>query len=316
MIPTLSFDPSVILLVFGVLLLLLLGIGVLRDRTRDPLRAIQSYTQDPAASREAAQPVSTGSWEYKARLVFARYKIDVSGWERLALLILYVLLALPLYIAMRAFLFLPTVIAGLGGLIVVVFVVQGLLEHAWDRMRREIEQDIPTLMIRLSGMIQATPNVLESLDEVTQSLDPRRPLQSWMQRLVVQTQARGMSAFDELEAEAQTISSALLLAVVQIRNLWQSGGSGYVESFRLVADHLAELMKTRAMAYAKAGRSGNLSRIIVISALISLSGIMRNPTTRDMFLAIPATRLGLVVFFGWGGLGWFYIRSIIQKVTE
>lgn len=316
MIPNISFDPAVILLIVGVLLLLLLGFGLLRDRARDPNRAIREYTQPPNAGGQETRPVPLGSWEYKARLVFSRYQIDVSGREFLALIGLYVLLAIPLFIAMQSFLFLPTVIAALGGLIVAVFVVQGLLASAWDRMRREIEQDIPTLMIRLSGMIQASPNVLESLDEVANSLDPRRPLQGWMQRLVMQTQAQGVNAFDDLEAEAQMISSALLLAVVQIRNLWLSGGSGYVESFRLVADHLAELMKTRALAYAKAGRSGGLARIIVISALVSLSGIMGNPTTRDMFLAIPATRLGLVGFFLWGGFGWFYIRSLIQKVTE
>ena len=308
-------NPSIIFLLAGIFILGVVILTLLRARARDPLRILDAYQSSNAIPSNRIKAPVTGSMVHRARLVFGRFKIDVSGRERLSLTILYLILVGLLYPILITIIHLPVMIAGAGAMIAAAFVVQVLLGSAWDRMRREIEKDIPTLMIRLSGMIQASPNVLESLDEVTKSLDSDRPLYTWMRGLVVETQERGISAFDELERDAEMISSSLILAVVQIRRLWESGGSGYIKSFRLIADHLSELMNTRALAYAKSGRSGNLARIIIAAAVISLSGIMNNPTSRAMFMSNPVTRLGLVAFFVWGGFGWFYIRSILRSVT-
>ena len=305
------------LLIVGLPLLAAVIIAWLRERAHSPERAWEAYhpslgeQETPAHSRRAA----IGSLEHKTRLAFRHLGVDVSGYETLALGLLYVLVAALLILGLQTLLHLPMGIAATGGLILAGFVEQGILSSAWDAMRRDIEKDIPTLMLRLSGMIQASPNVLESLDEAARSLDARRPLRGWLEYWINEIQGRGVSAFEDMEKEAERLSPSLILAVVQIWRLWESGGSGYIESFRLVADHLSELMATRALAYAKAGRSGNLARIIVAAALISLSAIMNNPTSRDLFLLNPVTRIGLVFFFLWGGFGWFYIRTILQQVT-
>ena len=315
MIPNLAVDPSTILLAAGLILLMGVLAAARRAWVRDPVRALDAYLGQHEAGADPARVAAVASTHHKARLAFQRFKIDVSGRERFYLVVLYLILVVVIYPVLAAVLRLPPGIAGVGALISAGFVEQAILASAWDRMRREIEQDIPTLMIRLSGMIQASPNVLESLDEVAQSLDLERPLHHWISRLVTETQARGIAAFEEMEQEAEVISLTLILAVVQIRRLWESGGSGYVDSFRLIATHLSELMNTRAMAYAKSGRSGNLARIIMVSAAFSLTMILRNPTTRGLFLANPVATAGLMLFFAWAGFGWFYIRSILRSVT-
>ena len=299
------------------LLLLLLALWLLwRQRNQDPVRILRAYSDNPAPDEAEQVCPKLGSWQHKARLAFGRFKVDVSGFEAWALALVYVVLAVLIAAGLASLMRFPQPIAALGGLSGAGFALAAWLSKAWDRMQRQVEKELPTMMIRLSGMIQATPNVLESLDEVTQSLDPDKPLQGWMERLIVSVQAEGVSAFEAMEAEAALISPALVLAIVQVRRLWQSGGSGYVEAFRMVADHLSELMSTRAMAYAKAGRGSNLATIIVLAAVFSLTVILRGSSSRDLFLSNPMTRLGLGVYFLWGGLGWFYIRSILKSVTE
>jgi Flp pilus assembly protein TadB len=310
-----TLDISTILLVAGLFVLVLAFWLLWRQRATDPSRVLRAYSGSDDDNEKGNHPLVVGSWEHKARLAFGRFKINVSGAEGMALFLFYGFLATLIAAGLGLVMRLPTLVTILGALIGAGFGLAVALNKTWDRMQRELEKELPTLMIRLSGMIQAAPNVLESLDQVTQSLDPDKPLRTWMARLVHSAQAEGTSAFDAMEKEATAISPALVLAVVQIRRLWQSGGSGYVDAFRMVAEHLSELMNTRAMAYAKAGRGSNLALLIVGAASLSLTVILRGGTTRDLFLANPVSRLGLVAYFLWGGLGWFYIRSILKSVT-
>jgi Flp pilus assembly protein TadB len=310
-----TLDTSTIFLIAAIFIILIVVLLYWRQRAADPSRVLRAYSSSDDDNEKGNHPLVVGSWEHKARLAFGRLGIDVAGMEAFAVAGFYLVLATLIAAGLGLVMMLPTLVTILGALIGAGFGLAVALNKAWDRMQRELEKELPTLMIRLSGMIQAAPNVLESLDQVTQSLDPDKPLRTWMARLVHSAQAEGTSAFDAMEKEATVISPALVLAVVQIRRLWQSGGSGYVDAFRMVAEHLSELMNTRAMAYAKAGRGSNLALLIVGAASLSLTVILRGGTTRDLFLANPVSRLGLVAYFLWGGLGWFYIRSILKSVT-
>ncbi len=311
-----NLDYTLLLLCTGSVLLIAALAAWVNELRLSPERALERYlaSRRRGGKREPRQHV-VGSWQHKTQLAFERLRLGVHGWETLALAVVFAALFVASVWVMRRLLQLPAGIALSGGVIVGTFGVHGMLTSAWDRMCREIDKDIPTLMLRLSGMIQAAPNVLDSLDEAAHSLDHNRPLRPWLLRWVTEIQEHGIAAFDAMQAEAGRISSSLLLVTVEIRRLWESGGSGYVESFRLVADHLSDLMNTRAMAYAKSGRSGNLARIIIFSAIVSLSFIMNNPTSRALFLSNPLTRIGLVFFFLWAGIGWLYVRSILRSVT-
>ena len=46
----------------------------------------------------------------------------------------------------------------------------------------------------------------------------------------------GKKGLDEMQAEASDISSSLLLVVVEIGRLWETGGQGYAQSFQMVSE--------------------------------------------------------------------------------
>jgi Flp pilus assembly protein TadB len=280
------------------------------ERWRGPEKAMAQFSGQ-ATGRNA---ILIGTWEYKVQILFKRYRLDVSGQEHLAFVVVVVLLGVLVTLGLRT-VGLPPV-TWPGGLVVAFIVARGLVSGAWDKMTQDIEKEIPTMLIRFSGMVQATPNVLQALDEIGQSLDPDKPLKEWLLRMVDDIQAQGVGGLDAMETEAQAMSPALLLAVIQIRRIWETGGKGHIDALRMVSDHLSELVATRSLAQAKAGRSWGTARIIVFSSVVSLGFILNNPASQQIFLRNPLTQLGLVAMLVWGGFGLAYINNLIRKVTE
>ncbi|MCU0486281.1 MAG: hypothetical protein MUC85_09255 [Anaerolineales bacterium] len=80
-----------------------------------------------------------------------------------------------------------------------------------------LEKEIPSFLMNLSSVIQA-------LEDASLSLNPQGQLKPWIERLVHAIQSRGKQGLDEMQAEAGDISSSLLLVVVEIGRLWETGG--------------------------------------------------------------------------------------------
>lgn len=259
------------------------------------------------------KPIRTGSFEHKVRLAAMQYRLNVVGKESLyyygamavvalaALLVLMFLgVPLPLYL-----------LAPVLGWVV----VSGQVNGAWSKMRMALEKELPTFLLRMSATIQATPNVPEAVADVTASLDPNGPLQAWMKRLLSAMQTGGRKGLEEMREEAAAISPSLMLAVMELERLWETGGSGYVEAFRLASDNLASILEGRAMAAAKADGAWGTVRVILLALGGSLVAAMSSGAGGGLFNT-PAVQFGLLLALAWAALGWNVIGDMIREVME
>jgi Flp pilus assembly protein TadB len=267
----------------------------------------------PLTPQEEGTPVHVGSFEHKVRLAALAYRLDVAGREHLyyygamvgialAALVVLVLLGVP-----------PTLylLAPVLGWVV----VSGQVNGAWQKMRMALEKELPTFLLRMSATIQATPNVPQAIGDVTESLDPSAPLQAWMKRLLSAMQTGGRKGLEEMREEAGAISPSLMLAVLEIERLWETGGAGYVEAFRLASENLASILEGRAMAAAKADGAWGTVRVILLALGGSLVVAMSSSGGAGLFNT-PAVQIGLLLALAWAALGWNVIGDMIREVIE
>jgi len=193
--------------------------------------------------------------------------------------------------------------------------VSGQVNGAWSKMRLALEKELPTFLLRMSATIQATPNVPEAVADVTASLDPTGPLQAWMKRLLVAMQTGGRKGLEEMREEAAAISPSLMLAVMELERLWETGGSGYVEAFRLASENLASILEGRAMAAAKADGAWGTVRVILLALGGSLVVAMSSSAGGGLFNT-PTVQIGLLIALAWAALGWNVIGDMIREVME
>lgn len=285
--------------------------GTILFRPRQAKKHLSEYFA-PAQSN-SSKVVPTGSLEHKIRLAAMRYRLDATGREKplyyAAIVILTLAIAaLELLLRLPAILLLAAPVLGFG-------VVRGQLNTAWHAMRHAIERELPTFLLRMAATIQATPNVPEAIADVTASLDPSGPLFAWMSRLQAAIQTGGRRGLDDLQAEAGSISPSLLLVVLELARLWETGGSGYGEAFRLASTNLASILEGRASAAAKADGAWGTVRIILLALGGSLVVAMSSSAGSGLF-STPAVQLGLVLVVAWAALGWSVIGDTIREVTE
>ena len=274
-------------------------------------RTLADYYQPLAPQEE--HPVRTGSFEHKVRLAALQYRLNVAGKERLYYYGAVVILTLVALLGLVTLGVPPTLylLAPLVGWVV----VSGRVNGAWQKMRLALEKELPTFLLRLSATIQATPNVPEAIADVTASLDPSGPLQAWMKRLLTAMQTAGRKGLEEMREEAASISPSLLMAVMEIERLWETGGSGYVEAFRLASDNLAAILESRAMAAAKADGAWGTVRVILIALGGALVVAMSSATGGGLF-DTPAVQIGLLLALAWAMLGWNVIGDMIREAME
>lgn len=146
----------------------------------------------------------------------------------------------------------------LAGPAIAYFGVNGVVNGKWNKIRMTIEKEIPSFLMNLSNVIQA-------LEDASLSLNPKGQLRPWIDRLVHALQSRCKKGMDEMHAEAGDISSSLLLDVVEIGRLWETGGQGYVQSFQMVSVNLAGILEGRSKAFSKADGTWGTIRVIVLA---------------------------------------------------
>ena len=274
-------------------------------------KTLADYYQPLTPQEE--RPIRTGSFEHRVRLAALQYRLNVVGKESLYYYGAIVAIALVVWAAL-VFLGVPAVLYLLAPVLGWV-VVSGQVNGAWQKMRLALEKELPTFLLRMSATIQATPNVPEAIADVTASLDPAGPLQAWMKRLLAAIQTGGRRGLEEMQDEAAAISPSLMMAVMEIERLWETGGSGYVEAFRLASDNLASLLEGRAMAAAKADGAWGTVRVILLALGGSLVVAMSSAAGGGLF-DTPAVQVGLLLALAWAALGWNVIGDMIREVME
>ncbi len=274
-------------------------------------KTLADYYQPLSPQEE--KPVRTGSFEHKVRLAGMQYRLNVVGKESLYYYGAMVVVGLVALVVLM-FLGVPLPLYLLAPVLGWV-VVSGQVNGAWSKMRLALEKELPTFLLRMSATIQATPNVPEAVADVTASLDPAGPLQAWMKRLLAAMQTGGRKGLEEMREEAAAISPSLMLAVMELERLWETGGSGYVEAFRLASDNLASILEGRAMAAAKADGAWGTVRVILLALGGSLVVAMSSSAGGGLF-STPAVQMGLLIALAWAVLGWNVIGDMIREVME
>ncbi|MEJ5200634.1 MAG: hypothetical protein WHV66_00260 [Anaerolineales bacterium] len=266
----------------------------------------------PLTAQESEQ-VKTGSFEHKVRLTALSYGVKVDGKESLAFYGMIAALCLLVLIAVQMF-NLPLVLLPAGMALGYVF-VKGTVESKWNKMRIALEKELPAFLLRLAATLQATPNVIEAIADVTETLDPQGPLKAWLQRMLSAMQSAGQKGLEDLREEAAAISPSLMMVVLEISRLWETGGSGYIQSFQLAAQGLSNLLSARANAQAKADGAWGTIRIILLALGGAIVVAMANPGSGYLFHT-PLGQIGLLVLLAWGAVGWNVIGDAIREVTE
>ena len=259
--------------------------------------------------------VRMGSKSYKIRSAFSAYGIPVGEDHRFTFWISILTIGGVVFTLLNAF-GLGALFALVGGLFLGYLLVQGVVASKWEKTRILLEQDIPTCMRNLSGIIQTDPNVISAINTVRQALDPERPLHEWLGYFLQAINMRGITAFDVLLPEAYQISSALGLMVFEIHRLWESGGEGYTKAFKLAADNLSEILRVKAQASAKGTGALGLARLIILAAVVSIGTILLSPVGQDIYLGNPMLKLSLIAIVAWGAYGWIFIKDMVREAVE
>ena len=260
-------------------------------------------------AEEDAQPVPIGSRAYKIRLALGA---RAAGREQavlyaayaaagVALLALGVALALPLWIA----LLLAVAGAWMG--------VNGFVESRWNASRRKVEADLPMFLRNLGGMMLVTPNVLQALQDTVASLDARSPLRAWMTRLIEELRLHGQQGFERMQDEAQRISPQLLLVVVEVGRLWETGGAQFAQAFYQAASNQTKILSIRNNTEAELAGAKSTLRVI----LLTLGGAVYMSIRIDPAPFNTAIgRIGLLAVAGLAAVGWLLLQRMMDDVLS
>jgi len=269
-------------------------------------------------ARATVAEARVGSQEHKIRMffehsAFAGYRLDVSGRELLSLYLTVGALGLGIAVILASLGMPP--LFWLAGPAVAYFGVNSLVNGRWNKVRRSMEKEIPSFLMNLSSVIQLNPNVIQALEDASLSLNPQGQLKPWIERLGHALQSRGKPGLDEMQAEASDISSSLLLVVVEIGRLWETGGQGYAQSFQMVSENLSGILEGRARAYAKADGAWGTIRVIVLALGGAIFIAFSTPGSSELFRT-PTAQIAIVAAVAWAGFGFTYIGDLIRESVE
>lgn len=223
------------------------------------------------------KPTDFGSEEFKIRLAFQKFGIDVYKREKLAGNIGRLLTGL-LLVGVLHFVFLFPLATSMVGFVCALLIFNSLIEQSWKKLRNEIEKEIPIFLSGFTSTIQVNPNVLQAVEEEAAVLAMDSSLKRWLiDRFVRLGQDRGVVALDEITEEAFRVSNSLGIMVFLIGRLWKTGGMEWKRSFGLAASNLEGVMEARmfGIAAGSAAKNSVLAIAMVTGALILV--MARNP---------------------------------------
>jgi Flp pilus assembly protein TadB len=274
-------------------------------------RSLKDYAFSPSDAQ--VPDVSIGSPAHRIRLAFAGFGLDVSGREQFSLYLAVAIFGMGLAIG-AVVLGLPAIF-WLVGPAIAYFAVNSLVNRKWNNIRKTMEKEIPSYLMNLSSVIQLNPNVVQALEDASLSLDPSAPFRPWIERLAHSIQSQGKKGLEEMQAEAGDISPTLMLLVVEISRLWETGGIGFTQSFQLVSENLAGILEGRSKASAKADGAWGTIRVIIVALGGAIFLAFSSPGSSAMFRT-PTAQIAIVVAVAWAGFGFSYISDLIRESVE
>lgn len=253
------------------------------------------------------KPTDFGSDEYKIRLAFSKYGIDVNNREKLALNIARLGFALVFVVGLHFVFGLPTM-TSLAGSLAGFIIANSLSDTAWNKLKNNIDKEIPIFLSGFTSTIQVNPNVLQAVEEESTVLAVNSPLKRWLQdRFVRLGQDKGISALQGLVEEAFRISNSLGIMIFLVGRLWRTGGMEWKRSFALAAANLEGVMEARMMGLASGTAAKNAVMVIIFVTMFVILIMARNPvfsrSMQEPVVQIVYALTILMMVFGYGFMG-------------
>lgn len=209
----------------------------------------------------------------------------------------------------------PTVLA-LGAGLLAAILAGTWLQGRWRKFCNQVEQELPTFASRLSGTLLVTASPVAALEDVVSGLGANAPLRSWMDAFLLGLRAPGRTRFvDRAQQDATAVSVSLALVVFEVGRLLETGGSGFTQAFTSTAEHLTSILRTRAVARAKAesARTAVLTMIGVMGLVMLL--MMSTKQARQAYQD-PTVQLIALVCLAVMGLGYAFLNHMIDEALE
>ena len=206
-------------------------------------------------------------------------------------------------------------VPALGGAGLSYILADEFLKGRTHKARLAIEQELPTFVSRLGGMLLVTSSPRLAVEETVNTLIAGQPLRTWLERLLAGWSAAGEPFLTEAHLEANRISPLLGLTVYQIRRLAETGGAGFTQAFATVAEELSAILEARAVAASKAegARSAVLTMLAIMAVILGL--MLSSPAIRQGYAdataqLVAAGALGVMAF------GYAYLNGMIAEALE
>jgi hypothetical protein len=203
----------------------------------------------------------------------------------------------------------------LGGAGLAYVLADEFLKGKPRKTRLAIEQELPTFVARLGGMLLVTSSPRAAIEEVAKTLMPGKPLRIWLERLLAGWQSEGEGFLAGAHLEANRISPLLGLTVYQMRRLAETGGAGFVRAFATIADQLSAILEARAVAGSKAegARQAVLTMLVIMAVILGI--MLSSPTIRAGY-ADATAQLIAAVALGVMGFGYVNLNGMIADALE
>ena len=203
----------------------------------------------------------------------------------------------------------------LGGGALAYVLADEFLKGGPRKARLAIEQELPTFVSRLGGMLLVTGSPRAAVEEITATLLEGRPLRTWLERLLSGWQAQGEAFLAQAHLEANQISPLLGLTVYQIRRLAETGGAGATKAFATTAEELSAILEARAVASSKAegARQSVLTMLVIMAVILGI--MLASPTIRQGYRD-PTAQLIAAGALAIMGFGYVTLNDMIAEALE
>jgi len=271
---------------------------------------IEMFATSKRESKTSSAPV--GSFEHRVRVAFAGVGMDASGGEEYYLLMARLAVGAVMFLVLLL-IGLPFITSLIGFAAGWVF-MDGWVKRAWSKVRTDVEAELPSLLLRLSSVIQTAPNVPSALEIVAGTLAEGRPLKVWTLEVAARMHSEGHSAMDSIRDSAAGISTSLSIASDLIGRMWTTGGEGYSKAFGAAADNLESVLDARVLARAKGGSAQGTVNILTAMTFVMIAFMSRNPSLAST-MKLPLVQVAyavicLVIVFGHS-----QVTEIIENVV-
>ena len=283
----------------------LTGGGLVRWFEKSSASRLEEYASGSGADKDKKIPVEMGSFDHKVRLAYIKYNITAYGNENLYLWFARIGLGVAIFLLMLI-VGLPF-LTSLVGLLAGYVLVNGMVTHAWNSARTDLEGEIPAMLSGLKSAVAGDTDITKALNETASTLRTGSPLRVWAVSAASRMHTEGTPVMEILREEAAPVSTSLSICVELIGGMWTTGGEGYAEAFENAAANLRDVLQARVLARARGAGAQGTVNILMGLAFAMIAFLSRSPsmsaTIHTPLVQIAYAAIFLALIYGHGMIG-------------